>query len=158
MPTDPLRKHLQQLLEGGNAHAKFDEAVADLEPAMQGTKPPNCPYTAWQLLEHLRITQWDILEFSRDSNHKSPKWPADYWPKTEAPPTPDAWEKSVESFRKDAHQFLRLISDPEKDLYQPIPHGEGQTLLREALLVADHNSYHIGQLILVRKLLGAWNA
>ncbi len=151
-----LRDHLLYVLRGGGAHPGFDDAVADLRPELHGRKAEGAPYTAWQLLEHMRIAQWDILEFSRDAGHVSPKWPADYWPKTEAPPKAGAWDHSVKQFRADLEAMQDLVADPGTDLFARIPHGEGQTILREALLVADHNAYHIGQLILVRKLLGAW--
>jgi hypothetical protein len=153
---DSLRQHLLALLRGGSAHVNFDAAVAQLPARLRGVKPEGAPHTAWQLLEHLRISQWDILEFSRDAKHKSPEWPAGYWPQTEAPPDSHAWDHSVRNFRSDAKAFEELISDTGVDLYAPIPHGEGQTLLREALLVADHNAYHLGQLVMLRRLLGAW--
>jgi len=154
--TDALRRHLLDLLEGGNAHATFDAAVADLPAAFRGKKPRGAPYTPWQLLEHLRIAQWDILEFSRDPKHVSPKWPEGYWPKTEAPASDAAWKNSVRRFRADLKQMAMLVADKNNDLLARIPHGDGQTLLREALLVADHNAYHIGELVLLRRLLGAW--
>jgi len=154
--TDALRQHLLDLLDGGNAHATFDAAVADMPSALRGKKPKGAPYTAWQLLEHLRIAQWDILEFSRDPKHVSPKWPEGYWPKTEAPPSDAAWNNSVRRFRTDLKQMAKLVADKKNDLFARIPHGDGQTLLREALLVADHNAYHIGELVLLRRVLGAW--
>jgi len=154
--TDVLRQHLLDLLRGGHAHADFDAAVSDLPSQLPGKKPKGAPYTAWQLLEHLRLAQWDILEFSRDPKHVSPKWPDGYWPKTEAPPSAAAWNNSVRSFRADLKAIAKLVDNPKSDLFARIPHGDGQTLLREALLVADHNAYHIGQLVLLRRLLGAW--
>jgi len=154
--TDVLRQHLLDLLRGGHAHADFDAAVSDLPSQLRGKKPKGAPYTAWQLLEHLRLAQWDILEFSRDPKHVSPKWPDGYWPKTEAPPSAAAWNNSVRSFRADLKAIAKLVDNPKSDLFARIPHGDGQTLLREALLVADHNAYHIGQLVLLRRLLGAW--
>jgi DinB family protein len=154
--SDTLRQHVLDLLRGGHAHADFDAAVANLPSQLRGQKPKGAPYTAWQLLEHLRLAQWDILEFSRDSKHVSPKWPDGYWPKTEAPPSAAAWNNSVRSFRADLKAMAKLVDNPKSDLFARIPHGEGQTLLREALLVADHNAYHIGQLVLLRRLLGAW--
>ncbi len=152
-----LRKHLLWLLRGGGAHLEFDQAVANLPAKLRGVRPAGLPYSPWMLLEHMRIAQWDILEFSYNPKHVSPKWPAGYWPKTEAPP-PDgsAWNKSLDAFRKDGRAMQQLVADPSTDLYARIPHGEGQTILREALLVADHNAYHLGQLIVVRRLLGAW--
>jgi hypothetical protein len=151
-----LRKHLIDLLTGSNAHADFEAAVKNLPARLRGKTPKGAEHSPWQLLEHLRIAQWDILEFSRDAKHVSPKWPDDYWPKAAAPPDDKAWEKSVRAFRKDLKTFSSLIADPKTDLDAKIPHGDGQTLLREALLIADHNAYHVGQLILTRRLLGAW--
>jgi DinB family protein len=159
MPTDSnhsLRQHLVDLLNGGNAHAKFDDVVKDLPPKLRGAKPPHFPHSPWMLLEHLRIAQWDILEFSRVSKHVSPPWPKGYWPNTEAPPNAGAWNKSVEQFRADLKAMQALVSDPKTDLFAKIPWGDGQTILREALLVGDHNAYHLGQLVDVRRLLGAW--
>lgn len=152
-----LRQQLVQLIRGGNAHVKADEALEGIPMELRGTRPQGSPYSPWELLEHLRIAQWDILEFSRDAKHKSPKWPDGYWPKSPAPPGYGAWEESVESFRRDMDAMCALVEDVRSDLYAPIPHGDGQTLLREALLAADHNAYHVGQLLLVRKLLGAWD-
>jgi len=156
--TDALRQHLLELLRGRNAHADFDTTVADLPSRLRGVKPPGAPYTAWQLLEHMRIAQWDILEFSRDAKHKSPSWPEGYWPKTEAPPSAASWNNSLRSFRADLKAMAKLVADKKTDLFAKIPHGTGQTILREALLVADHNSYHLGQLVLLRRLLGAWKS
>ena len=152
-----LREHLLELLRGGHAHATFDAAVADLPADLRGKKPKAAEHTPWQLLEHLRIAQWDILEFSRNSKHVSPKWPDGYWPKTAEPPSSAAWSNSVRRFRADLEAMAKLVSDKKRDLYKPFPWGEGQTLLREALLVADHNAYHVGQLISLRRLLGAWH-
>jgi hypothetical protein len=151
-----LRKHLLELLQGGGAHAKFDDAIEGLPPKLRGAKPPNFPHSAWMILEHLRIAQWDILEFSRDSKHKSPKWPEGYWPKAESPSDAAAWENSIEDFRADLKEMEDLVADPKTDLFARIPWGEGQTILREALLVADHNAYHVAQIVDVRRLLGAW--
>jgi len=151
-----LRDHLVDLLASGHAHATFEAAVRDLPPALRGKRARGAEHTAWQLLEHLRLAQWDILEFSRNPKHVSPQWPDGYWPPTPAPPDDDAWEKSVRRFKADRKAMQKLVADPASDLFTPFAHGEGQTLLREALLVADHNAYHIGQLVLVRRLLGAW--
>jgi hypothetical protein len=157
METDKiLRKHLIKLLEGGDAHATFDDAVADLPAALQGKISEGAEHSPWQLLEHLRIAQWDIVEFAINQKHKSPKWPEGYWPKTAEPPDKKAWHKSVEAFRSDMKRFIKLLEDDSTDLFAKIPHGDGQSILRQALLAADHNSYHLGQLILVRRLLGAW--
>lgn len=151
-----LREHLIKLLKGGNAHVDFEAAIEDLPAGLRGKRPKGADHSAWELLEHLRIAQWDILEFSRNSAHKSPEWPKGYWPATAAPPDEKAWEKSVRAFRRDLKAMCELVEDGSTDLYAKIPHGEGQTILREALLAADHNAYHIGQLVLVRRLLGAW--
>ena len=151
-----LRKHLVDLLASSLAHATFDAAVRDLPAPLRGKKVRGAPHTAWQLLEHLRIAQWDILEFSRNPKHVSPKWPDGYWPEKAAPPDDAAWDKSVRRFRADLKAMQKLVADPASDLFTPFAHGDGQTLLREALLVADHNAYHIGQLVLLRRLLGAW--
>ena len=154
--SDAIREHVLDLLRGRNAHADFDAAVADLASNLRGVKPKGAPHTAWQILEHMRLAQWDILEFSRDPKHVSPSWPEGYWPKTAAPPTPAAWNNSIRKFRADWKAMAKLVSDKSTNLFAKISHGTGQTLLREALLVADHNAYHIGQLVLLRRLLGAW--
>jgi hypothetical protein len=155
-PDKAIRKHLLYMLNDGGAHAKFEDVLRDFPADLRGKKPANFPHTAWMLLEHMRIAQWDILEFSRNGKHSSPKWPEGYWPKTEAPPTAAAWTKSIAAFRKDLKAMEALVSNPKTDLYAPLPWGDGQTVLREALLVADHNAYHLGQLVSVRRLLGAW--
>ena len=151
-----LRQHLIELLGGGSAHVDFETAIADLPVAARGVKPAGAPHSPWQILEHLRIAQWDILEFSRNPKHVSPPFPSGYWPQSEAPPDGAAWGKSAASFQADLVAMQSLVQDPATDLFARIPHGEGQTILREALLVADHNSYHIAELVLVRRLLGAW--
>lgn len=151
-----LREHLVYVLEGGGAHAKFDEVIAEFPAALSGEKIAELPYTAWSLLEHLRIAQWDIVEFSRNPKHVSPAFPAGYWPKQDAPPTAKAWDESVRSFRQDLKEMVALVRDPKIDLYQRLPWGDGQTVLLEALLVADHNAYHLGQLVTLRRLLGTW--
>ena len=151
-----LREQLLYLLKGGNAHATFDEAVEKLPPELRGKKVKDVPYSAWMLLEHLRIAQWDILEFSRNPKYESPGFPEDYWPKDEAPPSQSAWDNSIRTFRRDLDAMQKLVSDPKSDLHKPFSWGDGQNLLREALLVADHNAYHLGELVLLRRLLGAW--
>lgn len=151
-----LREHLIYLLTDGGAHASFDTAVKGLPAALHGKKPQGADHTPWELLEHLRIAQWDILEFSRNGKHKSPDFPAGYWPKEPAPPNEKAWDKSVASFRAELKEMVDLVKAPNTDLFAKIPHGDGQTILREVLLAADHNAYHLGQLLLVRKMLGAW--
>ncbi len=156
MDNKPLREHLLYLLRGGGAHVDFETAIQGLPAKLRGVKPEGAPYSAWQLLEHMRITQWDILEFSRNPEHVSPEWPSGYWPDTEAPPNPAAWEKSVKQFRADMAAIQAIVEDPGTDLLARIRGGSGQTVLREALLVADHNAYHLGELVLVRRMLGAW--
>ena len=154
--SNALRKHLLYLLGGGGAHVDFDSAIAGWPAKLRDSKPKGLPHTAWQLLEHMRIAQWDILEFCRNPKHVSPEWPAGYWPATDAPPSPAAWNKSVSTFRADLKAMMSLVRSPRRDLFVRIPHGEGQTILREALLVADHNAYHLGELVYLRRSLGAW--
>jgi hypothetical protein len=151
-----LREHVLYLLDGGGAHAKFDEVVADIPPKLLAQKPAGLPHSLWRLLEHLRIAQGDILEFSRNPKYVPPKWPEGYWPKTEGPPSPAAWNASVKKFRQDLKSMQELVKDSKTDLFAKIPWGDGQTVLREALLLADHNAYHLGQMLDVRRLLGAW--
>lgn len=149
-----LRDHLIKLLDADNAHLKFDDAVKDFPPALRGKRPAGGPHSAWELLEHLRITQSDILEFTRDPKHVSPAFPAGYWPSTEAPTTETAWDESIAAFRADLRALIALTGDASIDLHARIPHGDGQTVLREILLTADHNAYHLGQLVMVRRILG----
>jgi hypothetical protein len=157
-PSDPhdksLREHLLYLLRDGGAHAGFDDAVGDWPVQLAGVKVANFPHTAWMLLEHLRLAQWDILEFSRNPKHVSPKWPEGYWPATEAPPSEREWKASMVAFKRDLRAMEQLVADKKVDLYAKIPWGDGQTILREALLVADHNAYHLGQLVALRKSIG----
>jgi hypothetical protein len=151
-----LRQYLVSLLRGNQAHLGFDAVIRGLPARLRGVKPKGLPYTAWGLLEHMRITQWDILEFSRNPKHVSPRFPGGYWPESDASPSAAAWEKSAKQFRADLTSMEALVENPSTDLFARIPHGEGQTILREALLVADHNAYHLGQLLMLRRLLGAW--
>ena len=152
-----LREHVLHLLRGGGAHLSFDQAIADLPTDMRGAKPEGVPHSPWRLLEHMRICQWDILEYSRNPQHISPKWPDGCWPEGDASPTDDAWDKCIATFRADLQAMQDLVADPSTDLLAPIPHGQdGHTILREALLIADHNAYHLGQLVIVRRALGAW--
>src|ERR1700761_5982504 len=156
-----LRQQLKALLEGGQAHATFDDAVRDMPEDLRGTIPPGLPYSAWQLLEHMRVAQRDILDFSRnhDGSYRELKWPDEYWPKEPEPPTPDAWQKSIEQIRFDRHAFERLLKAADDEgLIRPFPWGSGQNLLREAFLIVDHEAYHVGELVLVRRLLGAWKS
>lgn len=152
-----LRDHLLELLRGRSAHLDFDKAIGGLPAHLRGVRPADLPHSAWELLEHIRIAQWDILEFSRNADHVSPGWPGGYWPESPAPPDAAAWEGSVEAVRRELREMMDLVADPGTDLYAKIPWGDGQTILREAMLVADHNAYHLGQIVLVRRLLGAWS-
>ena len=150
-----LREHLVYLLRDGGAHAKFDDVVADFPVELRGKKVKNLPYSAWMLLEHMRLAQWDILEFSRDQDHVSPEFPKGYWPKPDDLGTPALWQKTVDEFRKDLQQMEALVENPATDLHAKIPHGDGQTILREALLTADHNAYHLGALTVMARILKA---
>jgi uncharacterized damage-inducible protein DinB len=151
-----LRDHLLNLLSGRGAHLDWKAAFAGIPPKLRGIRPEGLPHSAWELMEHMRIAQSDILEFSRDLKHVSPDWPAGYWPESPEPPNTKAWEKSVKIFARDLAAMKKLVVNPRTDLFARIPHGAGQTILREALLVADHNAYHLGQVIVLRRLLGAW--
>src|SRR5438105_3020541 len=150
-----LREQLISLLKGGNAHLSFDDFVKDFPVEKCGQRVEGLPYTAWQVLEHMRIAQWDILEFSRDTKHVSPKWPKGYWPDEDETGTETRWNETVEKFRSDLQTFQDLVSDPATDLFAKIPHGTGQTVLREVLVLADHNSNHLGALIVLARLLKA---
>ncbi len=152
-----LRQHLLDLLNKGDAHATFQDSLKDFPAELRGKRPNGAPHSPWEVLEHMRIAQWDILEFSRNPKHESPKFPDGYWPKTPEPPDAKAWDRSVRSFCQDLQTLCALIADEHTDLYARIPHGDGQTILREALLTADHNAYHLGQLVLLRRMLGAWD-
>ncbi|MFD2935637.1 DinB family protein [Spirosoma flavum] len=154
--TSALREQLVSLLTGSNAHLSFDDAVNDLAPELRGVKPDKLPYSIWQLVDHVRIAQWDILEFSRNSSHTSPPWPSGYWAKEVAPSDDATWQQALEQIRQDRNAFVALLHDPQHDLYAPFAHGEGQNLLREALLIADHTAYHVGEIIIIRRLLDAW--
>ncbi len=151
-----LQTELARLLGGEGAHADFEDAVKDFPSNLRGAKPSGAPHSAWELLEHLRIAQWDMLEFSRDPKHQSPTWPSGYWPRQAQPPDEEAWDRSVAQFRADRQAMQELVASPSSDLFSPFPHGDGQSLLREALQMADHNAYHVGELIFLRRLLGAW--
>lgn len=157
MHTDAsLRKHLSAVLDWKDAHVNFDDAVKGIPPRFRGVQPPGLPYSPWQLLEHIRLAQRDILDFCRDSNYSAPRWPDDYWPVSPIPPDPKAWMSSVAAFRSDLESLRRMLRDPATDLSAEIPHGQGQTYLREILLVADHTAFHLGELVVVRRLLGIW--
>ena len=148
-----LREHVLYLLGGGGAHVDFESVVADFPAGQVHRKIKHLPYTAWAVLEHMRIAQSDILEFSRSAEHVSPKWPEGYWPTKDAAPGAGAWGESVEKFRADLEEMKALVADPSTELFARIPHGDGQTILREALLVADHNAYHLGVLVTMKRLL-----
>jgi hypothetical protein len=155
-PHRTLREHVVALLERGDAHVRFEEAVADWPTALRGARPAGQPFTPWRLLEHIRISQWDIVAFTNNPTHVSPEWPRGYWPPDDAPPDARAWETSVAQVIRDRRAMKQLVTDPGRDLFARLPHGTGQTVLREALVLADHTAYHVGQLVLLRRLLGAW--
>ena len=154
---EKLKEHLLELLTGESAHVNFESAVKDVPAAIRGKRPKGAEHSPWEILEHLRIAQWDILEFARDPKHVSPEFPAGYWPKSQTPPDDAAWDKSVKAFRHDRAALAALVKE-SKDPLAPIPHAGGKTLLREVLLAADHNAYHLGQLVQLRRLLGGWSA
>jgi hypothetical protein len=151
-----LPEHLVELLTAGHAHIDFESAVKDWPADLQGKKPEGAAHTPWEVLEHLRLAQWDILEFTRNPRHVSPEFPAGYWPKTPVPPDGKAWNKSAAAFRADLKAMIQLVENKSTDFFTPLPHGDGQTVLREALVLADHNAYHLGELLLLRRQLGAW--
>jgi hypothetical protein len=156
MRENPLVEHLLELLRGGSAHTTFDDAVKGVPFAKAGERPAGAPHSPWEILEHIRIAQHDILKFSEGPGWKSPSWPQGYWPKSPAPESTAQWRESVDACNTDRTAFEHLLKKHDADLYEPFPWGSGQTLLREALLIADHNAYHIGQLVLVRRLLNIW--
>jgi uncharacterized damage-inducible protein DinB len=154
--TTSIRTIIARLLDWEDAHASFDKIVSNLQPKLRGQVPAGLPYSPWQLLEHLRITQRDILDFCVNASYKERDWPDDYWPRTKAPPGDSAWEDGIESFRNDRHALKQLALDERIDLMAVVPTGEDQTYLRELLLVADHTAYHLGEMVVVRRALGAW--
>ncbi len=145
---------LTKLLLGGGAHATLQKALKDLPKQSRGVKPSNMPYSIWQLVEHIRIAQWDMLQFCKDADHKSPKWPEEYWPKESAPEDESFWTGSIGQIDSDLDEFIELME--HSDIYQQLPHGDGQTILREAMQIADHNAYHIGEIIAIRRILNNW--
>lgn len=157
-PTDPLLKELVALLEGGQAHATLADAVKDFPEDKRGTVPENLPYSAWQLVEHLRIAQRDILDFCDppEGGYKPMEWPKAYWPAKPEPPTAESWDEALVAIKSDTESFVALLTGPSADFYKPFLWGEGQNLFREALLIADHNSYHIAELVVLRRVLGIW--
>lgn len=156
--AEVLRKELLALLEGGNAHMGFADAVADLDPARANDKPPNCPYSIWHTVEHIRIAQWDILRFILDPKHESPPWPEGYRPKPETTCTPVTWKASVDAVLSDLESLKALVLDPARELFAPLPHAPAYTLFRELLLAADHNAHHVGEILMMRQVLGLWPA
>lgn len=155
---DILRNHLSQLLHGGDAHVDFAAAVKDFPVSFYGVRPPNLPHSAWEILEHIRFTLHDLLEFSTNPDYLEPEWPRDYWPAAPTPPSNAAWRQSVKAIEEDLKAFQALIENRESNLYAEIPWAKGgQTLLREILLAATHTSYHLGELIFLRRVLGVWN-
>ena len=151
-----LREYLAKVLTWGEAHADWKQALAGLDPAQRGVRPAGSPYSAWELLEHARIAQEDILDFSTNPKYRAREWPASYWPNSPEPPEDAAWEKSVKELAKGTQEMVKLLKDRRTDLFAKIPHGTGQTMMRQALLLADHNAYHLGEFVLVRRLLGTW--
>ncbi|WP_316844051.1 DinB family protein [Pedobacter psychrodurus] len=151
-----LVTELKKLLNGGGAHVGFKDAVANLSFNLLGEKPHNLPYSIWQLAEHIKIAQWDMLEFSKDGSHQSPKWPDEYWPKELAPKDEETWNNTLKQIDDDLKAFIALLDSA--DLFEAIPHGDGQSVLREALQIADHNAYHIAEIVVIRRLLGAWKS
>jgi uncharacterized damage-inducible protein DinB len=155
-PVDPLRDQIARFLDWGDAHAGFDQAVKGVAPRLRGVVPKGLPYSVWQLVEHLRIAQADILEFCVNARYKEKEWPADYWPRSPRPPSGAAWTKSIATFRRDRKALQKVAMNTKVDLFAAIPHGKGQTYLRELLLVADHTAYHVGQIVVARRALGIW--
>ncbi|MGZ4049821.1 MAG: DinB family protein [Bacteroidia bacterium] len=151
-----LIENIVDLIEKGNAHVSLDNALKNIPFSLLGEKPGNLPYSIWQIVEHIRIAQWDIIEFSRNAKHISPKWPDGYWPKKAAPKSKEEWNKCIEQIHADRKSFIELIKHAGDNLYEPFEYGSGQSLLKEALVLADHNSYHTGEIIIIRRLLNAW--
>ncbi|MFP4106679.1 MAG: DinB family protein [Phycisphaerae bacterium] len=150
-----LRDHVRYVLEGGGAHMGPADVLKDIPPELRGGKPEGLPYTPWRLLEHMRIAQHDILEYTLDpAGWESPDWPDGYWPDTLGPPNEEDWANSIDAFLADNRRMRELVTDPQTSLLEPLPDTPGHTVLRQALLAADHNAYHIGQLLTVRRLLG----
>ena len=156
MSHQALRNHLKDLLTWSSAHVDLERAVKNVPPHMRGTQPRDAPYSLWQLLEHIRLAQYDILNFCRNPNYASPNWPDDFWPADPAPPTREHWQQSIDAIKRDRQELIDLIEDPQTDPFDPIPHGEGQTYFREAVLTADHTAYHVGQLVLIRRMMQIW--
>lgn len=150
-----VRQYLKSLLSWEDSHLNFENAIQDIPAEWRGKKPPEFPYSIWQLVEHIRIAQWDILDFSRNPAYKEIKWPDEYWPEESAPANDDQWNKSIQKIIDDRREFITLIEDRNFDLFKPFEHGTGQTLFRQAVLIADHTAYHVGQIVLLRKIIQA---
>jgi len=153
MSTSYIRKELVRLLRSGGAHASFDDIISGFPSKFHGVKPHGAPHTAWQLLEHLRLAEWDIVEYTRDARHVALKFPDEYWPQTDEPPDRKSWVASVAAFKKGLRAMEQLVEDMQKDIFAALPHGNGETIYSQALLLIDHNSYHYGQLMLIRRAL-----
>ncbi len=156
MSQQLLRNHLKDLLTWTSAHVDMERAVKNVPPELRGKRPENAPYSLWQLLEHVRLAQFDILEFCRNESYVSPNWPDDFWPVDPEPPSREAWQQCIDSIKRDRQELIELIDDESIDLFSTIQQGEGQTYFREAVLVADHTAYHVGQIVLVRRMLDVW--
>ncbi|QPH40806.1 DinB family protein [Pedobacter endophyticus] len=154
MEKDILITELKKLLNGGTAHVGLKDAVANLPFNLLGERPHQLPYSIWQLVSHIKIAQWDMLQFSKDGNHQSPKWPDEYWPKETAPKDENEWDETIAQIDSDLNEFIQLVEN--EDLFAQIPHGDGQSILREAFQIADHNAYHVAEIVVIRRLLGAW--
>jgi len=154
--TNALRKHVRDVLTARQAHATFEDAVSKLSPEARGTRPEQLPYSVWELVEHIRRAQYDILAYCRDPDYESPDWPDDYWPEAPSPPNDEAWDASVAQVRNDRNEMVELVMDENTALLDPVPASDEHTYLREALLIADHTAYHIGQIVAVRRCLQAW--
>lgn len=155
-PATVAIRELEEAMSGGHAHVSFQEAVKDIPEDLLGETPAGLPYSIWQLVEHVRIAQWDILEFSRDPGHKSPDWPEGYWPKEKAPASPGDWKRSLHRIEADRKEFIGLLHEAGEKIYSPFPHGDGQSLFREAALIIDHTGYHTAEIVILRRLLGNW--
>ncbi|MEJ8804309.1 DinB family protein [Pontibacter sp. H249] len=155
--THALREHLVKLIQGGQAYQPINELLGSITADVAGKEIEKLPYTIWQLVEHMRLTLQDIVEFIRNPDYQEPNWPDDYWPKEKAPADQNALDKSITAIQANMNEMIHLVQNPANDLFKPIPQGSGQTLLREAFLVAEHNAYHMGQVMVLRRLLGDWS-
>lgn len=155
-PDESIRKHLKSLLTWRSAHVEFDRVIRNVPPDLRGACPSGMPYSLWQLLEHIRLAQWDILDFCRNANYTTPPWPDAFWPSDASPDSREGWQESIDSYKRDRQSLIDIVLDGSIDLLSEIPHGEGQTYFREIVLVADHTAYHVGQMVAVRRILGIW--